>query len=221
MFDFLMAYQIDNWAFLVHIAAMTQVIGYLIRDQLWLRLMLLVGTLFYISYYFLYPAQPLWDAIYWGCALGLANAVSIGMILRDRTRFRMSVHEERLYRAFHRIGPGEFRRLMKIAEFHEAGSNDVLTREGVVPEKLFYVMHGTVHIQKGGKRFTYMAGTFIGELSMVTDEPAIATVWLEPGSAYVSWERRGITDLTQRRPGMKLALDQLISRDMAIKVQHS
>ncbi|MEM7211229.1 MAG: cyclic nucleotide-binding domain-containing protein [Pseudomonadota bacterium] len=221
MFDFLAGYEIQGWAFLVHIAAMTQVIGYLIRDQLWLRLMLFVGTLFYVAYYYMHPATPLWDAIYWGGALGLANAISIVLILRDRTRFRMSVEEERLYRAFHRIGPGEFRRLMKIAQFHEAGPNDVLTHEGVVPEKLFYVMHGTVHIEKNGKHFTYMAGAFVGELSMVTDEPAIATVWLEPSSAYVSWDRSRITALTHRRPSMKLALDQLISRDMAIKVQQS
>lgn len=212
-FDFM------GWGLLVHIAALTQVVGYLIRHQLWLRTLLFVGTLFYMAYYWLYPDVPLWDAIFWSAMLALANLISMVMIVRDRTLFRMSLDEERLYRVFSQIIPGDFRRLMKVSSFHEAGEDILLTEEGTVPDHLFYVIDGQIKLTKGQKTFDYNAGTFIGELSMVTEKAAVATVSVTRGARYVAWERGELARLLARHTSMKLALDVLVTRDMATKVQ--
>lgn len=218
---FLDGLNFGGWGFLVHLAALTQVIGYLIRDQLVLRIMLFIGTLLYIAYYRLFPEVPLWDAIIWGVLLGAANFAMIVVIIRDRTNFRMSLDEERLYLAFRHVSPGDFRRLMKIATFHRAAEATVLTHEGVSPNELYYVIDGEINLCKGGKRFTYSAGTFIGELSMITGGCAVATVTLEPGTTYVVWDREKLERVTRRHPTMKLSLDMLVTRDVAAKVQRA
>ncbi|MEM8792637.1 MAG: cyclic nucleotide-binding domain-containing protein [Pseudomonadota bacterium] len=215
------AFQFGGWAFLVHLAALTQVIGYLIRDQLILRIMLFVGTLLYIAYYRLYPDTPLWDAIFWGTALGCANLFIIVQIIRDRTCFQMSSDEERLYAMFNHIRPGDFRRLMKIASFRRAGRSTVLTREGDRPDELYYVIDGDIRLEKAGRRFSYSAQTFIGELAMVTNAAASATVALDPGSNYVAWDRERLDRLISRHPTLKLAFDLLVTRDIAAKVQRA
>ena len=150
-FDFWNSFEFQGWAILVHLAALTQVVGYLIRDQLALRVLLLTGTILYIAYYRLYPETPLWDAIFWGAMLGLANLISIVLIMRDRMGWRMSEHEARLYTSFNKIGPGEFRRLMKLARFEQASNEKVLTYEGEVPERLYFVVSGQIldHIRRG------------------------------------------------------------------------
>lgn len=212
---------LTDWAFLVHIAALTQVIGYLIRNQLCLRTLLLAGTGFYVAYYWLHPAEPLWDAIYWGMALGLANLISIFLILKEKTRFRMSLEEELLYRAFDRMPPGQFRRLMSVAEFRTATTETVLTTKGTHPDELYYVIYGDIRIDKGARLLQYPAGSFIGELAMVTGEPASATVRLTPGSTYVAWNRKKLGTLARQRPTLQMALDKLVTNDIAAKVQRA
>lgn len=220
-FDFWSSFEFGGWALLVHLAALTQVIGYLIRDQLFLRILLLIGTVLYIAYYRLYPDAPLWDAIFWGCMLGLANLASIVFIIRDRTGFRMTEQQARLYTSFNRIGPGEFRRLMKIARFEQALGETVLTMEGEVPDRLYYVMSGDIEIEKAGRRFGDQPGTFIGELSFLTHTPASATVRLAGGSVYVSWDRETLARALRRKPGMKQGLDTLMTQDVAAKLQRT
>lgn len=211
-FDFM------GWGVLVHIAALSQVCGYLLRDQLLLRAMLLAGTVLYGAYYVLYPDRPLWDAIFWSVVMASANLWVIRAIVHDRRTHKMDEQEERLYRVFHKLPPGEFRRLMATATFRVALKETVLTRQGEWPDRLFFVMEGTVVIRKGERTFTYMPGTFIGELSMLTDQPASATVVLPTGGRYVTWDRAELMALLTRRPSIKLALDSLLSRDMAAKL---
>ena len=214
-------FDLTGWAILVHMAALTQVIGYLIRDQLSLRVLLLTGTILYIAYYRLYPETPLWDAIFWGCMLGLANLISIILILRDRTGWRMNENEARLYTAFNRIGPGEFRRLMKLARFEQSTGEKVLTYEGEVPERLYFVIAGHIGIHKAGRAFSEPPGTFIGELSFLTHTPASATVMVAPGAHFVSWDRETLARVLRRKPSMKQALDMLMTQDIAAKLQRS
>lgn len=52
-------------AALVHMAGILQVSGYLSRDQLVLRGLLFAGSCFYVAYYVVSAAAPLWEAILW------------------------------------------------------------------------------------------------------------------------------------------------------------
>jgi len=47
----------------VYGALLFYVLGFLFRDELWLRGLLFVGTIFYILYYYFAAQSPLWDAI--------------------------------------------------------------------------------------------------------------------------------------------------------------
>ena len=87
-----------GYGILVHIGAMLYVIGFLIRDQLVLRLLLLTGTMFYALYYFL--SGPLWEPLLWDAVLGSANLFIICLIVIERTTFRMTADQKRLYAAF-------------------------------------------------------------------------------------------------------------------------
>jgi CRP-like cAMP-binding protein len=203
---------------LVHLAALSQVCGYLMRDQLALRVLLLIGTTLYAAYYVLYPDRPLWDAIFWSVVMGASNLWVIRAIVHDRRTHDMTEQEERLFRAFHKLTPGEFRRLMQKATFRVALKETILTEEGSFPDRLFFVMEGTVLIKKGSRAFTYMPGTFIGELSMLTEQPASATVSLPAGGRYVTWDRAELNTLLSKSPSIRLALESLLNRDMAAKL---
>lgn len=218
MFD---VFHFSGWGLLVHLAALTQVLGYLLRDQLKLRFLLLVGTCLYCAYYYLYPETLLWDAMFWNAVMITANIVVMGLIVRDRTLFAMGPDQLRLYGIIGKIPPGEFRRLMRCARFRRAGIDTRLTGENEWPDRLFFVMEGPVDIAKNGRSFRLDQPAFIGEVSFLMDRPASATVTVPPGTLYVSWDRAALTKLLDRHPTTRLALEALLNRDMAFKILNS
>lgn len=203
---------------LVHIGAIVAVTALTFRNQLWLRGCMICSTLIYITYYLVVPDVPLWGAIFWSVVMIGVNAFMMTRIMLDRTEFRLSVEEQRLAAAFGTLSPGEFRTLIAQAEWRTAETQQILTREGAQPDKLYYVLDGALGIAKGGRSFPIGAGTFIGEIAFLRGTPASATVTLEPGARYVEWRSIELSRLLDRNAGLKTALDGLFNADMAAKV---
>ncbi|MEM8749078.1 MAG: cyclic nucleotide-binding domain-containing protein [Pseudomonadota bacterium] len=211
----------DNHAYLAHLAALCYAIGLIIRDQLTLRLLILLGTAFYIAYYYIVPSVPLWDAIIWSIILGICNLYVIVQVAYERTTLSMNAEERGLFGHFNRLNPGEFRRLMKIATRHEGDAQRALTTEGTVNDCLFYSLGGQVMITKKGKQFAMTGCGFIGEVGYLLNCPASATTVAAPGTVYLEWPREALQALENRYPGIRVALRDMINADMAEKVAES
>jgi len=57
----------------VQLALLFYVLGFLTRNELYLRVWLLTGTGFYILYYYFVTDVPLWDALWTSAAIGVVN----------------------------------------------------------------------------------------------------------------------------------------------------
>ena len=79
-------HQID---ILVHVGASIILIGYAIRDQIVLRLMVVIGTLFYVAYY-LSMDTPLWSSLMWNALFISINIFMVIKLYRDRIVGKMS-----------------------------------------------------------------------------------------------------------------------------------
>ena len=121
---------------LAHLAAICYALGLITRDQIILRALILLGTVFYILYYYFAPTIPLWDAIGWSVVLGLCNVYVLVQIALERTTFTMSERSKSLYQQFTMLSPGEFRRLIKIADWRAGDGVTKLTLENEVVEKV-------------------------------------------------------------------------------------
>jgi hypothetical protein len=205
-------------ASLVHLAALVGVAALLFRDQMLLRGFLIASTLLYIVYYVVVPETPLWGAIFWSAIMIGVNAAMMVRLLFDRTQFRLSDDELRLFAAFRTLSPGEFRLLTALASWKTAETKTILTRENAPTDRLYYVLDGAIGITKGGRSFPIEAGAFIGEIAFLRGHMASATVTVEPGARYVEWPRQTLEDLLARNPGLKVALDGLFNADMAAKI---
>ncbi|WP_120077208.1 cyclic nucleotide-binding domain-containing protein [Aurantiacibacter odishensis] len=208
-------------AILLHAGAVVYVIAFLFRDEALIRGFSVLGTLLYMGYYFWYPPEPLWDPIITSTIFLAANVVVIFMILLERTTFQMSDDEKRLFAGFDTLTPGEFRRLLKLAEWHDSDGSQVLTEAGKKPEKLHYVLDGDVLIEKDGTTFPMSEGRFIGEIGYVLGEAATGTVRAPEGTRYVSWNVADLTRLSHRKPAIGIALSALLGEDLARKLATS
>ena len=203
---------------LVHIAALLSVAAMFFSSQLLLRWFLLAGTVLNAVYFVAVPTEILWGPVFWSGVMFVVNGAMIGLLVLDRTMFGLSAGEVELYRAFGVFSPGAFRRLMRSARWHEAGSDEVLTVGGEPVSRLYFVLSGPVRVARADGERRLDGGAFIGEIAFLRRSPASATVTVGPGARYVAWEREALTRLIAQRPAIGTALATLLNAALAAKV---
>ncbi len=210
-------------AWLNYIAATILLIGYFIRDELKLRVMIIVSSIVFNFYYWLGTTPPLWDAVITGFFLISVNVYVLAQVILERTRLRLSDDEKRLFQAFETLTPGQFRRMLKIAHWqHVAPDEDAtLTREGQPTSALYFIFDGAVMVEKGAHSFTLPHGNFVGEVAFVLQKDATATTTAMPGTRYIAWDETALRELGTKYPALGNALNALLTRDLANKLTDS
>lgn len=206
---------------LVYMAFVFDLFGFLARDELWLRLLMLAASALYLVYYFFVAGEPLWDALFTNGALALVNLVMIFVVIAERTTFAMTRETAELYRSFDMLNPGQFRRLMRHGtsgivtdKLRLATRNEALT-------KLYFVSDGPIHITKRDTEVVIADKTFIGEVAYLQGSPATATVELGKGARYVVWDHEVLARLKRRSPALRIAMAAQFNRDLLAKVAAS
>jgi hypothetical protein len=210
-----------NVEYFVYLAFFLALAGYLARDELWLRLLMLLASVCYVAYYATIADPPLWEAIVTSSTLAAVNIIVIGIVIIERTTLAMSQQIASIYRSFNMLTPGQFRRIMRYGTVRTAEDVERLTTEGMHVEKLFYVTEGTVVVTKDGRRTEVGARIFVGEIAYATGNLASATVEVLPGSVWVEWEQERLRRLTRRFPALGVALMAQFNVDLLGKVATS
>jgi len=207
-----------NAGLLVHAAALLQILGLLNRNQLVLRGLVLAGSLIYTAYYYLFPIAPLWGAMFWSTGLAAANLIGIARVILDRRLSHGMEHEDCFVDMLKVLTPGEFRRLMQMAEWHTTTKPTQLTVEGEVVPSLYFVIDGDVDICKAGRNFTLPGGLFIGEVSFLLGGAATASVSLPPEAKYIEWPKAALQKAIERTPSLGSSMERLFNQELARKV---
>ncbi|MEP5730076.1 MAG: hypothetical protein ABJL67_11985 [Sulfitobacter sp.] len=203
----------------VHIATLCYVAGLLTRRELLLRMFLLVGTAFYILYYYNIAENPLWEAIGTSVLIGSANVPVIYRIFQERSTWGMPEDMLSLYRAFPNFNPGQFRKLMSRAEIiHQQDADRMLLEQGVTPRYLFLTTTDGFILQRNGQNAELGPGNFLGEISFLLGGAATATVIARPGTSYVSWDLDDLRHLMAKSEPISNAVSVLLNRDVARKL---
>ena len=204
---------------LVAIAGLLFTVSYLIIHQVYLRLVMLLGSLTYIAYYATAADEPLWGAIYSSIAMIVANLIGLATLVARNAAFSVPAQFRDLYAAFSPpLLPGDFRALMRIARRRHLTEEEAITLEGQPLDRLFFIIGGEVRAEKRGLSFPLPAGIFAGEVAYLTTGIAQATTRLSAGAEVLEWDIATLKDRCARNPRLKLAMDAVISRDLAAKV---
>ena len=161
---------------------------------------------------------PLWSALLWNVSFVVINLIMIVVIYSDKTSFVMSEKEAKLYQVFYTLSPGEFKKLLKIADWFDGSSEEKITTEGEIPSRLYFIINGEALIARDDKKFIVGPNVFIGELAYLTKKPATATVKLTDKVVAISWKTTSLTKLLASNPQMKIAFDGLLNQDLAAKL---
>lgn len=206
---------------IVHVGAILYLTGFLFRNQLILRALIILGDIIYVLYFYFAPEVPLWGGIFWSAMFMLVNAAMIAAIVSDRMHFRLSRSERRLFGLLKELSPGQFRKLLSLAREQIAVSHLAITVEDKPLDELYFVLDREIEIEKKGNRAVIPSDTFIGEIAFLLSQPASATVTIEPGTPYFVWNVRDLKHLMQAKPDLGTALNLALNRKMAAKIAAS
>ncbi len=196
-------------------------LGYLVINQTILRLFVLCGTGFYILYYYFSQVNgaPQWDAITTSVVLGVANIVGLISLRLQSSRLVVPRKHRDIYDArFRNMPPGDFRHLMRFARREVTQSERIITHEGAEVKELHFIVSGMLTIEKRGEVFQMPPGLFVGEIAYLTRQKSSATTWVPEGSEVLIWNFEDLRKRAARKPRFKLALEAMISTDLAVKV---
>lgn len=202
----------------VHIATLCYVLGLLTRNELVLRMFLLLGTGFYILYYYYISETPLWEAIATSILIGSANVPVIYRIFQERSTFGMSDEMLRLYESFPNFNPGQFRKIMAEGNIVHDSDARVILEEGKEPEKLYLTVSDGFVLSRGAQHAEIGPGAFLGEIAFLLGGPATADVSARKGSSFVVWETKRLRKLMDSNQAIANAFSVLLNKDVASKL---
>ncbi len=211
----------DFVAYLAPLGALFVLAGFLCRSQLWLRISAIAGVFCFVLFYLQATHVPLWTAM---AAFGLfvaANFYTLNRIMAEGRMFHLKAEEMMLFARLPGLTPVQFKLLLADAQWHEASEAMLLTTEGTMPERLYFVLEGKAEVRRADTSFDIGPHAFVGELAFLRNQPATATVHAKPGALYVSWLPDKLRALMKTNDGINSAVSSLLSGDLAEKLVRS
>lgn len=111
----------------------------------------------------------------------LVNLLQYWLLVAGDRRVRFNAEEEEMASGvLARMSRRQARQLLDQGIWIGGRSGEVLTREGEPVSHLFYLAQGSARVVSGGRQVaTCRAEHFIGEITVLSDQPASATVTLD------------------------------------------
>jgi hypothetical protein len=191
-------------------------LAFITRDVLRLRTLLVVAQLLVIAYTLLagVPVISAWNVLYVS-----VNAYMAVQLLHERRAITVPPDLRALHeRHFSALSPGEFLRWWALGE-RTALEHAVLVRDGGRPDWLYFLLDGRVRVSRDGEAVTELPpGYFVGEMSLLTDEPANADVHAAGAVVVQRWPRTVLADIRERDPKLWTRIQSVLGHDLVEKI---
>ena len=201
-----------------HLSYLLLVLSMLMRRIGALRVLAIGSAVAGITYDAVWLRDPV--GIFWESLLLLVNISQLGLMHLDNRRATFS-SEDRSFvkRALSGLTPGQQRRLLDAGLWHTAEAATELTREGEPVRELVYLASGEAIISLGGVQVAAChAGAFVGEMTVMTEDPATGTAILSKPSRYWAIDARVLRQLGESDPEIRSALNASFARNVRDKL---
>lgn len=205
--------------YIVHLGYLLQLFALLARDVLWLRGILVIAQSVLAFYAF---TQNLWPYVFWNLLFVAINSYWVVLLLRERRAVKIpeelkATHEKH----FAALTPAEFLRLWHTG-VRKSGTDLVLIRQDTQPEALYFLMEGEAVVRQDGRKVAHLtAGSFIGEMSLLTGEVCTADVAALGRIEFMAWPAQQLAQLRGRSPMLWSKVQSVLGHDLVEKIKRT
>ena len=136
----------------------------------------------------------------------------------ERTTLALSENEKQLYEHFKTLNPGQFRKVLKSAEWITADQETKICTENGKADNLYFLFDGNALIKRQSNSFEIPDGCFLGEIAFITDGPYTADVFAKEQTTYVKMDIAGLKKIMSKDQELQNAMISLFNFDMAKKL---
>lgn len=205
---------------LFNIGNILYVVGYSLRDILWLRILTVIASLCLMPYY-CFLEEILWAPIFWTSAFILINLYQITALILERRPVFLDEKELHLYQTiFQTLRPREFASLLKVADWKEIPAGDEMIAEGKPVSELMLITSGRSTVESGRRKLAEIStGQFVGEMAFLTEEVASARVFANITTRVLSWPVDQLQKLLNDSPELHVKVQSILGTDLAAKLR--
>jgi CRP-like cAMP-binding protein len=209
-----------NPDYLVHFSNVLLLVSYSVRDMLWLRWFAVAAAITNIPYFLLQP-DVLWPPVLWATVFTGINLVQIARLYLARRPVVLSEDEQTLYdMGFHSLRPREFVSFLMAGAWRDTDAGETLLAEGSPAASICIPIRGKVNFSQGGRTVAIVApGSIIGTASALSGDSSTVTATMTERGRCMCWRLNDLRAFIDRRPDLRVALQGLVSRDLAAKVE--
>ena len=203
--------------FLINLCYVVYLAAFIVRDILWLRLLIMISCALAICYGLLISAHAI---AAWNSVFLLINLVQAVILFVERRPTVLTEVMEDIYQfAFGVMTRKEFRRFWKTGQT-KTFKDAVLCTEGSVPEALMLLCRGTADVSKGNKKIaTLEPFLFIGELSFLNNTTAMADVETNGEADLRCWSHPQLKKLEAKWPLIHQKLLLVLGQGLSRKIK--
>jgi len=195
-----------------HLAYLLLVLSMLMRRMIWLRLLVITSATVAIAYAALILTDPV--STFWETLLILVNIGQLTLTwwLDRRTQFDRREDQLRLLH-FPGLAPSRMRRLLRRGTWLDLPAGTCLTRAGAPVDALWFLRSGQGSVLIDGVCVGQCGpGSFVGEMTVSSGEPAFADVVLDQAATVWRIDSAVVRDLAARDTETGLALEAAFFR---------
>lgn len=212
---------VQTAAFFLNAANILYLVCYGVRDVLWLRIFCVTAIVTIMPYYIWGEGGCQRDCILWNLAFLAINMFWIVVIIRQRRPPRMTEYQRALYLDVFEgsFTPQQMLQLLSVAKTENPEQGEKFIKRSTDPNGLILIDRGSAEVIVDGNLVAKLKrGDFVGEMSFLTGEPAVADVLAGPQLQYLKWTRDELEDLFEGRAELKSALNEIVGRDLVRKL---
>ncbi|HBS04835.1 MAG TPA: hypothetical protein DEA96_07725 [Leptospiraceae bacterium] len=202
--------------FCLHAANAIVLLAFLFKDILWLRLIMVLSSLFMIGYGRI-SGQPLLAG--WELLFLAINGYHIVLLFRERQPLKLQGKLAEIHKlVFNEFSERDFLKLWNSGMDREYDGT-VIVRQRETPDDLLFIVDGEAVVKRGRKTLVRLDSfNFIAEMSFLTGEPATATVKASGRVRVHCWSQTALHDLEAVDPSLMARIRSILGKDLTKKL---
>ncbi|MCK4338877.1 MAG: cyclic nucleotide-binding domain-containing protein, partial [Candidatus Cloacimonetes bacterium] len=157
----------------------------------------------------------------WNSLFATINIVQVMRILIENKGVKIDENVLDIYNnVFLDMAKKEFVRFWKQGQILSANSGDIICKDGIIQDDIFFIINGKVTVRKNEKKIAELSrGHFIAEMGFLTGKPASADVIAGENLRYIMWSYKKLKRFNEINPDFLSKLQLIISKDLTQKLK--
>lgn len=206
---------------LLNIGYLLNVIALAFREILWIRILLTLGYLLRFITQYKYMSNL--DASIWMIIFVIINLIQIISIINERRRRSIDSDILDIYKTvFKSLTSYEFLSFWKKGDVKHSSKGEIIVRKDEKLKSIILLLNGRVKVQDGKKIIAYLPrGSFVGEMSFITNENPSADVISEDNISYIEWTSEKLFKIKDDNNLFWTKIQNILLNDLIIKLKRT